>query len=89
MIIDGVESSPENPVLLCGDQDLGQLIRALICPDGKKVYPSLVAGLDREDSEFHATTKEGYRVRRFEAACYKQPYELFITTDACEGILGH
>lgn len=86
LIIDGVESAPDNPVLLCGDEDLGQFLRVLVCADGKKLYTSLTAGLEREDLGFSHTSGQGYQVRRFEGACYKKSYEFFLTVDACDVI---
>jgi hypothetical protein len=86
LIIDGVESGPDNPVLLCGEDDLTQFISILVCANGEKVYKTLVAGLDQEDLTFNGSTDKGYSVHKFKAVCYMKEYEFYITIDACDEV---
>lgn len=86
VIVEDLDTSPEKPLKLCGNEDLVRLLEVLRCANQEKFYGSGYEGLEHRDESFEARSPEGYRVLKFDGACGEKAFSIYMTTDACDEV---
>ncbi len=79
-----IKTSEENPLPLCGEEEILMLLDRLDCPGGRRLFKDMKEAIAREDAEYHSTYFPKQRVRRFIGFCHEKQYTLFINMDACD-----
>lgn len=83
---DAYETSPDDPILLCGFDDLYMLFEILHCVHGRKFYTDYNEAIANQDGEFTHKTKDGKEVLKFDGACALKPISIYVTIEACEEV---
>jgi len=81
---DELESSPEKPLQLCGDDDLYVFWNVLYCLNGQKFYENIDVALARQDKTFSAKSLKGEEVLKFDGGCHEKPIIIYLTKEACK-----
>ncbi len=84
VIVDLLETSENDPMLLCGEDELYQFLGFLTCANGNSFYDSSQAGLEKQDTTFSHSTPSGKKVLKFDGYCYEKKFEVYLSMDGCE-----
>jgi|GEM_PF-6992998 len=79
-----LKTSEEEPLPMCGEDEIILLLDRLVCPGGKRLFQDMKEAWAREDAQYRSTYFPEHRVRRFIGFCYEKQYTIFIDMDACE-----
>lgn len=83
LMIDSFETSPEQPVELCGNEETVAFLMALRCANGQAAYPSVDKALASRDLGYEGRSPSGERLARFTAVCYQKEYVLYLAPEQC------
>ena len=83
VIVEALETSAENPVELCGEEDVVRLLGLMKCANGKRPYESGRKGLEAKDENFSARTPGGFEILRYICKCAGKDYPIYLAPEAC------
>ena len=84
MPLDALETNPEEPIELCGMDEVTAFLEWLRCASGAPAYTSAERALDSLDRTYEFRNKKGQFVVRYAPSCYQKTYELYLAPEACE-----
>lgn len=84
MPLDALVTSPEEPIELCGMDEVTAFLEWLRCANGAPVFTSGERALDSLDRDYESKNAKGRRVVRYKPSCYLKVYELYVAPEACE-----
>ncbi len=86
IIVEELKSSPEKPIMLCGEVDLNMFLRALSCANGDGFYKNIENALENQDHDFSFVTEDGREVMKFDGACLETSYSIYVTMQGCDKV---